>query len=106
MKLSEFADKIQFLNDTLIEDPNVVIKTSRTISTIGGTPITHVESLYEGFDWDSGNIIIQPSSNLYPEKDVDTTAKKLQDELGKLWYETQGLKAEIRRLKKLLKEKE
>ena len=110
MKLSELRDVVnravenhnQYGGDREVVASIVV----RTVGTIGGTPTVNVKSIHAGFDWDSGKLLI------YPEKDLRTieadellALRKASEKEGWAEYENRGLKAEVKRLQKQLKER-
>jgi hypothetical protein len=74
-------------------------------STVGGYPPVPVKSISMGFDWDHGKFMISPAEELTPsDRDFAKQMKEMQDRAGWADYENRNLKAEIRRLKKKLKE--
>ena len=81
---------------------SILIK--KPCSTIGGSPVTNIRSVYEGFDWDHGKTMLIPE---FPLWEVDKTQademKTLNDKIGWLEYEKRNLKSEITKLKKKLK---
>lgn len=77
----------------------------QTVGSIGGTPTVDIKSIYAGFDWDNGKLLI------YPEKDLRTieadellALRKANEKEGWVEYENRGLKAEVKRLRKQLDE--
>lgn len=67
MNLHEFRLIIDRIDDsTAHNDYDVVIKLSNG-GTIGGTPVSSVRNIYQGFDWDSGKIIITTKDRLYKQ---------------------------------------
>lgn len=71
----------------------------QTVGSIGGTPTVDIKSIYAGFDWDNGKLLI------YPEKDLRTieadellALRKANEKEGWAEYENRGLKAEVKRL--------
>jgi hypothetical protein len=77
----------------------------KTVGQIGGTPTVAIKSIDAGFDWDSGKLMI------FPEKDVRTieadellALRKANEKQGWAEYENRGLKAEIKKLNKLINE--
>jgi hypothetical protein len=106
MKLSElkkYIDRhIEFMRSG--EDPEVVIGIKLPYSTVGGSPFTKVKSAQMGFDWDQGKFFINPEEELTPsDRDFAKQMTEMQERAGWADYENRNLKAEIRRLKKLLK---
>ena len=106
MKLSElkkYVDRhIEFMRSG--EDPEVVIGIKLPYSTVGGSPFAKVKSAQMGFDWDQGKFFINPEEELTPsDRDFAKQMTEMQERAGWADYENRNLKAEIRRLKKLLK---
>ena len=95
------------------DDPEVVIGIKLPYSTVGGSPFTKVKSVQMGFDWDQGKFsfdwdqgkfFITPEEELTPsDRDFAKQMTEMQERAGWADYENRNLKAEIRRLKKLLK---
>lgn len=107
MKLSELKKYIdrQFEFMRSGEDPEVAIQIKLPYSTVGGSPFTKVKSVQMGFDWDQGKFFINPEEDLTPsDRDFATQMKEMQDRAGRADYENRNLKAEIRQLKKKLKD--
>ena len=87
----------------------VVIPVKKLHVTIGGTPIVSVVSINAGFDWDNGKLFINPEKPVMLVEDYDKapeTIRELQKEVGNLYYEISGYKAQIASLKRKLKENE
>ena len=92
-----------------LHDSNKDWKVSVVVSapgSVGGTPKELVTKFGAGFDWDSGHFM------LYTEKPLKVTTleaeeiiRKAHEEAGWNLYEMRALKAENKRLKKLLAEK-
>ena len=100
MNVNDLADCLQGF--TKKQEWVVVIEIKKPFTTVGGTPFVEVKSVRAGFDWDKGKIFLVPETPLTNE-DVDFAKKfkELQDRAGWLEYENRGLKAEIKKLKKL-----
>ena len=107
MKFSELKRLVDLYHrDSHHEDPEVVIQIKLPYSTVGGTPTVKIKNAQMGFDWDSGKFIFTTEEPLTPSnRDFVKQMKEMQDRAGMADYENRGLKAEIRRLKKLLEEK-
>lgn len=105
MKFSELKRLVDLYHrDGHYEDPEVVIQVKLPYSTVGAQPIVKVKSVQMGFDWDSGKFIITPEESLTPsDRDFAKQMTEMQERAGWADYENRNLKAEIRRLKKLLK---
>ena len=106
MKLSELKKYVdrQFEYMRAGDDPEVVIGIKLPYSTVGGSPFTKVKSAQMGFDWDQGKFFINPEEELTPsDRDFAKQMTEMQERAGWADYENRNLKAEIRRLKKLLK---
>ena len=87
------------------EDPEVVIQIKLPYVTVGAKPSVSLKSVQMGFDWEHGKFILMPEENLTPsDRDFAEQMKKMQDRAGWADYENRGLKAEIKKLKKQLKE--
>jgi hypothetical protein len=87
----------------------VAIPVKKLYATIGGTPCVDVESVSIGFDWDNGKLFVKPEKPVMLVEDYDMvpeTIRKLQTEVGNLYYEISGYKAQIASLKRKLKENE
>ena len=106
MKLSELKQLIdRHHRPGHYEDPEVVIEIKLPYSTVGAHPTVKVRYVQMGFDWDSGKFIIQPEENLTPsDRDFAEQMRAMQDRAGQADYENRNLKAELRRLKKQIKE--
>lgn len=110
MNILEFKNKIDTIvsrySDYELEQIRVCIPI-KTPSAIGGTPVVDIKSIHTGFDWDKGKLMLYPVEDL-SKTDHDYLAKirKEAEELGWSVYEMGNLKREIKRLKKILKEKE
>ncbi len=108
MKFSELKRLVDLYHrDGHYEDPEVVIQVKLPYSTVGAQPTVKVKSVQMGFDWDSGKFIIAPEESLTPsDRDFAKQMTEMQERAGWADYENRNLKAEIRRLKKLLKTEE
>ncbi len=108
MKLSELHRLVNLHHrDGHHEDPEVVIKIKLPYSTVGGQPTVKVKNVQMGFDWDQGKFIITPEEDLTPsDRDFAKQMKEMQDRAGWADYENRNLKAEIRQLKKKLKDEQ
>jgi hypothetical protein len=106
MKLSELKRLVNnYHRDDHYDDPEVVIQIKLPYSTVGGTPFVKVKNVYPGFDWDQGKFFIIPEEDVTPsDRDFAKQMKEMQDRAGWADYENRNLKAEIKRLKKQLKE--
>ena len=102
MNVSTLVEHLQ--KSTQKQDWNAVIEIKKPFATVGSTSFVEVKSVRVGFDWDNGKIFLVPETPLTNE-DVDFAKKfkDLQDKAGWLEYENRGLKAEIKKLKKLVK---
>lgn len=107
LKLSELRDylnKITLVNPDY-EDADVVVEIKLPYSTVGGTPRVNIKSCWMGFDWDSGKFFLFPDEELTPaNRDFAKQMKEMQDRAGWADYENRNLKAEIKKLKKKIKE--
>ena len=105
MKFNELKQYID-LYDDFREDPEVVIKIKLPYSTVGAMPTVKVRSVHMGFDWDAGKLIIYPEEELTPsDRDFANQMRDMQERAYSADRENRGLKAEIRRLNKLLEKK-
>ena len=105
MKFSELKQFI-YLYDDFRENPEVVIKIKMPYSTVGAMPTVKVRSVHMGFDWDAGKLIIYPEEELTPsDRDFAKQMREMQERAAMADYENRNLKAEIKRLNKLLKDK-
>lgn len=102
MKLSELKHLIDCALETFFdyEDHEVVIAVELPYDTAGENPTVPLRS---AFDWMNGKFILAPEENLTPaDRGFQETMMMLQDKLHWSDYEKDNLKAEIRRLKKIL----
>jgi hypothetical protein len=104
MKLSELHRMVNLhYRPEYPEDPEVVIYVKLPYATVGGRPTVPVKDMYMGFDWEAGKFIIFPEEELTPsDRDFAKQMKEMQDKWGWAEYENRNLKAEIRKLKKLI----
>jgi hypothetical protein len=103
MKVEDLKIALQYAKD----DHEVMIAIKLPYATAGARPMVAVKSAVSGFDWESGKFIIHPVEELTPaDRDFAKQMKDMQEKWGWADYENRGLKAEIRRLKKLLKVEE
>lgn len=78
----------------------------RVPGAIGGTPTVGVKTIQAGFDWDNGKLLIYPEKDLRTiEADEILALRKANEKEGWAEYENRGLKAEVKRLRKQLDEK-
>ena len=110
MTLSELRDVI----DRVIENYNrygggrevVASIVVRVPGAIGGTPTVNVKSIQAGFDWDNGKLLIYPEKDLRTiEADEILALRKANEKEGWAEYENRGLKAQVKKLRKQLDEK-
>lgn len=109
MKLSELKQyidrQVQLMRSD--EDPEVVISIKLPYSTVGGTPFVKIKTMGMGFDWDMGKFFLFPEENLTPsDRDFAKQMTDMQTRAANADYENRGLKAEIRRLQKKIKEQD
>ena len=105
MKLSELKHLIDRICENMKphNDPDVVIKVKMPYTTIGATPTVTVKNASLGFDWDNGKFIFHTQEPLTPsDRDFAEQMKQMQERAGWADYENRNLKAEIKRLKKLM----
>ena len=105
MKLSELHRLVNLVYqpDQPHRDTDVVVVVKLPYTTIGGTPVVPIKQASSGFDWDSGKFMLWPEKNVQPaDADFEKQFKDLQKKYGEADYENRGLKAEVRRLRKLL----
>lgn len=108
MKFSELHRLVNLYHrdGTQYEDPEVVIMIKLPYATVGGHPTVPVKNMSMGFDWDHGKFMIAPEEELTPsDRAFAKQMKEMQDKWGWADYENRNLKAEIRKLKKKLEEK-
>ena len=107
MKFSELKRMVDLhYRDGHREDPEVVIKIKLPYSTVGAMPTVKIKNAYMGFDWDSGKFIFYPEEDVTPgDRDFAKQMREMQERAAKADFENRNLKAEIRRLKKLLEKK-
>lgn len=71
--------------------------------TVGASPAVGIKSAQSGFDWDRGSFLVFPVDDLSKDTvELLEQIKTLQDNFGWSEYENRNLKAEIKRLKKLI----
>ena len=107
MKFSELKQFIDLYDNRVYrEDPEVVVKIKLPYSTVGAMPTVKIKNAYMGFDWDSGKFIFYPEEDVTPsDRDFAKQMREMQERAAKADFENRNLKAEIRRLNKLLKDK-
>lgn len=106
MKLIELQTKINDLvaRDKYAHETEVVVAITLPYATVGGAPCTTVADIFSGFDWDKGKLFICTKEDLtISDAKIKETVSKMHKQMGDLHYETSGLKNEIKRLKKALK---
>lgn len=108
MKLS----KLKAIIDRSVEhmregdDEVVMIAVKLPYTTVGSIPMVPVKYANRGFDWEQGKFILTPEENLTPsDRDFAKQMREMQERAAMADYENRNLKAEIRRLNKLLKDK-
>lgn len=104
MKLSELKRLVELYHrNGHHEDPEVVIQIKLPYSTVGGIPTVKIKNAQMGFDWDRGKFIFTTEEPLTPsDRDFAEQMKQMQERAGMADYENRNLKAEIKRLKKLM----
>ena len=104
MKFSELKRMVDLHHrDGHYEDPEVVIKIKLPYSTVGAMPTVKIKNAYKGIDWDSGKFIFYPEEDVTPsDRDFAKQMREMQERAAKADFENRDLKAEIRRLKKIL----
>jgi hypothetical protein len=94
------------LTDESKLDEEVVVVVRLPYSTVGGRPNVKVKYVGSGFDWDSGKFEIITEEELQPaDRDFGEKFRKVVDDLGWAQYENRNLKAEVKKLRKQLSEK-
>ena len=108
MKFSELKRLVDLYHrDGHHEDPEVVVQIKLPYATVGSTPTVKIKNVQMGFDWDHGKFIFATEEDLTPgDRDFAKQMKEMQERAVWADYENRNLKAEIRRLKKKLKEEE
>lgn len=109
MELTRFLESVNRLSDPHIKghENSVIIPIKKLFATVGGSPFVKLKCIYTGFDWDSGKIFLEPEEPLMlvsDYKEAPETIRKLQEKIGWLEYEKQGLQSQIKRMKKIIKE--
>ncbi len=105
MKLSQLKQLVD--RQTLMErdDPEVVIQIKLPYSTVGAQPSVTLKSAHMGFDWDAGKFILIPEEELIPsDRDFAKQMREMQERAGWADSENRRLKAELKQLKKKIKE--
>jgi hypothetical protein len=96
MKVSELKVILEHEDDNL----DVMILINLPYTTVGSRPMVGIESVYGGFDWEAGRLMIKPAEGLTPtDRDFAKQMKDMQDKLGWSDYENRNLKAEIKKLR-------
>jgi hypothetical protein len=96
MKVSELKVILEHEDDNL----DVMILINLPYATVGSRPMVGIESVYGGFDWEAGRLMIKPTEGLTPtDRDFAKQMKDMQDKLGWSDYENRNLKAEIKKLR-------
>lgn len=105
MKTSELMSILEQSTRFKHDDPTIVVQITKPYGTCGASPSVEILQAYPGFDWDAGKILLQPAE---PLQQINST---LSEQLAKtvksydeLYYENQGIKAENRRLKRIIKD--
>ena len=62
MKVSELKSILEREDDNL----DVMILINLPYATVGSRPMVGIESVYGGFDWESGRLICKPTEGLTP----------------------------------------
>jgi hypothetical protein len=97
MKASELRQILLHVRD----EDEVLVYNRLPYATIGGTPAVPVKSVFSGFDWDSGRLIIYPETDMVvTDKQAATVTMELQRKCDHLLLENGRLKREITKLKK------
>jgi hypothetical protein len=100
MKVEDLKIALQYAND----GDEVTIAVKLPYATVGSIPMVAVKNATTGFDWESGKFIIRAVEKLaYADRDFDAQFKELQTKYGWLDYENRNLKAEIKKLKGMIK---
>lgn len=103
MKLSELHRLVNLLYKE-DNDKEVMVAIKLPYVTVGAIPMVAVKSVQNGFDWEQGKFILRTEEELTPvDRDFAAQMKKMQDDLGWAQYENRNLKAENKKLLKLLK---
>ena len=99
MKVFELKAVLEHTKD----DNEVMIAIKLPYATVGAIPMVSVKYAQNGFDWENGKFILRPEEELTPaDRDFAKQMKKMQDDLGWAQYENGNLKAENKKLLKLL----
>lgn len=102
MKLSELHRLVNLLYKEG-NDQEVMVAIKLPYVTVGAIPMVSVKSAQSGFDWEQGKFILRTEEELTPaDRDFAAQMKKMQDDLGWAQYENRNLKAENKKLLKLL----
>lgn len=89
MKLHEFRLLIDTIdNNTAHDDYDVVVKISKPGTVIGAVPTSSVKSVYQGFDWDTGKIIITTEDILSNKFNYDKEINILEQFVYRLQEQT------------------
>jgi len=100
MKVEDLKIALQYAKD----GDEVAIAVKLPYATAGSIPMVAVKNATSGFDWESGKFIIRAVEELaYADRDFDAQFKELQTKYGWLDYENRNLKAEVKKLRGLLK---
>lgn len=107
MKFSELKRFVDLYDRSLYrEDLEVVVKIKLPYRTVGAMPTVKVKSVHKGFDWDDGKLIFYTEEELTPsDRDFAKQMSEMQERAALAEHENRNLKAEIRRLNKLLEKK-
>jgi hypothetical protein len=105
MRFSELKRLVDLYDHEKRDDAEVVVQIKLPYATVGARPTVKIKNAQMGFDWDAGKFIFCPEEELTPsDRDFAEQMKQMQDRAGWADYENRNLKAEIRRLKKKIKE--
>ena len=100
MKVEDLKIALQYAKN----DDEVTIAVKLPYATVGSIPMVAVKNAMTGFDWESGKFIIRAVEELaYADCDFDAQFRELQTKNGWLEYDNRNLKAEIKKLKGMIK---
>ena len=91
MTLGELADRVKWLLSTKRVNENTPILISLADPSIGGRASAEVYNVYAGFDWEEGQVRIEPKIELFKNiKRLDNPIGIVREEFGGVSFNACG----------------